>query len=122
MICSERVVMIGSFPPSEKMAQKTFRPMLTYSDEAHRVAGSTGEVARYKLGRLLSQASPYLLLLSATPHNGKTEPFVRLVRLLDAEAFPNAKSIVKEQVAPYLIRTEKREAIDNSGNLLLLRP
>lgn len=87
-------------------------------DEAHRVAGSSGEVARYKLGYLLSQASPYLLLLSATPHNGKTEPFLRLVRLLDEEAFPNAKSIVKEQVAPYLIRTEKREAIDNNGNLI----
>lgn len=87
-------------------------------DEAHRVAGSSGEVARYKLGGLLSQASPYLLLLSATPHNGKTEPFLRLVRLLDADAFPNAKSIVKEQVAPFLIRTEKREAIDNNGNLL----
>ena len=100
------------------MSEKTFRPLLTYSDEAHRVAGSTGEVARYKLGHLLSQASPYLLLLSATPHNGKTEPFLRLVRLLDAEAFPNTQSIVKEQVAPYLIRTEKREAIDNSGNKL----
>lgn len=87
-------------------------------DEAHRVAGSSGEVARYKLGYLLSQASPYLLLLSATPHNGKTEPFLRLVRLLDEEAFPNSRSIVKEQVAPYLIRTEKREAIDNNGNLL----
>lgn len=87
-------------------------------DEAHRVAGSSGEVARYKLGHLLSQASPYLLLLSATPHNGKTEPFLRLVRLLDEDAFPNAKSIVKEQVAPYLIRTEKREAIDNNGNKL----
>lgn len=91
---------------------------LVIIDEAHRVAGSSGEVARYKLGNLLSRASPYLLLLSATPHNGKTEPFLRLVRLLDAEAFPNAKSIVKEQVAPYLIRTEKREAIDNNGNLL----
>lgn len=87
-------------------------------DEAHRVAGSSGEVARYKLGNLLSQASPYLLLLSATPHNGKTEPFLRLIRLLDADAFPNAKSIVREQVAPFLIRTEKREAIDNNGNLL----
>ena len=87
-------------------------------DEAHRVAGSSGEVARYKLGYLLSQASPYLLLLTATPHNGKTEPFLRLVRLLDEDAFPNAKSVVKEQVAPFLIRTEKREAIDNKGNLL----
>jgi len=91
---------------------------LVIIDEAHRVAGSTGEVARYKLGQLLSQASPYLLLLSATPHNGKTEPFLRLVRLLDEEAFPNARSIIKEQVAPYLIRTEKREAIDNNGNKL----
>lgn len=87
-------------------------------DEAHRVAGSSGEVARYKLGNLLAQASPYLLLLSATPHNGKTEAFLRLIRLLDADAFPNAKSIVREQVAPFLIRTEKREAIDNNGNLL----
>lgn len=87
-------------------------------DEAHRVAGSSGEVARYKLGNLLAQASPYLLMLSATPHNGKTEPFLRLIRLLDADAFPNAKSIVREQVAPFLIRTEKREAIDNNGNLL----
>lgn len=87
-------------------------------DEAHRVAGSSNDVARYKLGYLLSEASPYLLLLTATPHNGKTEPFLRLVRLLDKEAFPNAKSVVKEQVAPFLIRTEKREAIDNNGNLL----
>lgn len=87
-------------------------------DEAHRVAGSSGEVARYKLGQMLAKASPYLLLLSATPHNGKTEPFLRLVRLLDENAFPNAKSIVKEQVSPFLIRTEKREAIDNNGEFL----
>lgn len=87
-------------------------------DEAHRVAGSSSEVARYKLGYLLSQASPYLLLLSATPHNGSTDAFLRLVRLLDEMAFPNTKSIVKEQVAPFVIRTEKREAIDNNGNKL----
>jgi len=87
-------------------------------DEAHRVAGSSGEVARYKLGNFLATASPYLLLLTATPHNGKTEPFLRLVRLVDEKAFPNYKAIVKEQVAPYVIRTEKREAIDNNGKKL----
>ncbi len=87
-------------------------------DEAHRIAGSSSDVARYKLGTLLAHASPYLLLLSATPHNGKSEPFLRLIRLLDEAAFPNVKSIVKEQVSQYLIRTEKREAIDNYGNLL----
>ena len=87
-------------------------------DEAHKIAGSTGEVARYKLGQLLSRASPYLLLLSATPHNGKTEPFLRLIRLLEKDAFPNAASVVREQVEPFLIRTEKRETIDNNGDRL----
>jgi len=91
---------------------------LVVIDEAHRVAGSSGEVARHKLGRQLAFASPYLLLLTATPHNGKTEPFLRLIRLVDEDAFPNVKAIVKEQVAPYIIRTEKREAIDNKGKRL----
>ncbi len=87
-------------------------------DEAHRVAGSTGEVARHKLGDMLSKASPHLLLLTATPHSGKTEPFLRLMQLLDRDAFPNPKAVVKEQVAPYIIRTEKREAVDNEGKPL----
>jgi SNF2 family DNA or RNA helicase len=91
---------------------------LVVIDEAHRVAGSSGEVARHKLGKLLAAASPYLLLLTATPHNGKTEPFLRLIRLVDEKAFPNINAIVKEQVAPYVIRTEKREAIDNNSNKL----
>jgi len=84
-------------------------------DEAHHVAGSTGEVARHKLGNMLSKASPHLLLLTATPHSGKTEPFLRLMQLLDREAFPNTKAVVRAQVAPYIIRTEKREAVDNDG-------
>ena len=87
-------------------------------DEAHRVAGSTGEVARHKLGDMLSKASPHLLLLTATPHSGKTEPFLRLMQLLDHDAFPNPKAVVREQVAPYIIRTEKREAVDNEGKPL----
>ena len=87
-------------------------------DEAHRVAGSSSDVARHQLGRLLAASSPYLLLLTATPHNGKTEPFLRLLRLVDPEVFPTAQAVVKEQVAPYIIRTEKREAIDNYGNKL----
>ena len=78
-------------------------------DESHRVAGQTNEVARHKLGEMLSKASPHLLLLTATPHSGKTEPFLRLMRLLDEEAFPNARAVVREQVAPYLIRTEKKD-------------
>ena len=44
---------------------------LVIVDEAHRLGGSTEQVARYKLGQSLSEASPYLLLLTATPHQGK---------------------------------------------------
>lgn len=87
-------------------------------DEAHRVAGSTSDVARHKLGAMLAQSSPNLLLLTATPHSGKSEPFLRLMRLLDDSAFPNQNAVVRKQVAPYLIRTEKREAVDNDGKAL----
>lgn len=87
-------------------------------DEAHRLAGSTDAVARYRLGEGLAEAAPYLLLLTATPHQGKTEAFHRLVALLDREAFPGVDSVKRERVVPYVIRTEKRKAVDARGNPL----
>jgi SNF2 family DNA or RNA helicase len=87
-------------------------------DEAHRLGGSTDQVARFKLGQGLSEAAPYLLLLSATPHQGKTDAFHRLVSLIDAHAFPDISSVTRERVQPYVIRTEKRRAIDAEGNPL----
>ncbi len=87
-------------------------------DEAHRLGGSTEQVARFRLGEALSQAAPYLLLLSATPHQGKTDAFRRLLSFLDHEAFPGDDTISQETVAPYVIRTEKRNAIDADGNAL----
>lgn len=87
-------------------------------DEAHRIGGSSEQVARHQLGRGLSEASPYLLLLSATPHQGKSDAFHRLVSLLDRNAFPEPGSITRDRVRPYVIRTEKRQAIDPDGNPL----
>ena len=87
-------------------------------DEAHRLGGSTEQVARYKLGRGLAEAAPYLLLLSATPHQGKTDAFHRLVSLVDEDAFPDPGSISSERVQPFVIRTEKRRAIDAEGQPL----
>ncbi len=55
-------------------------------DEAHRLGGSTEQVARFKLGDALAQAAPYLLLLSATPHQGKSDAFRRLIGFLDPDA------------------------------------
>ena len=94
---------------------------LVIVDEAHRLGGSTDQVARYKLGKGLSEASPYVLLLSATPHQGKTDAFHRLMNLLDDKAFPDAVSVTRERVAPFVIRTEKRLAIDADGNALFKR-
>lgn len=87
-------------------------------DESHRLGGSTDQVARYKLGKGLSEAAPYLLLLSATPHQGKTDAFHRLISLLDETAFPDMESVTKERVSPFVIRTEKQRALDATGKPL----
>jgi superfamily II DNA or RNA helicase len=91
---------------------------LVVVDEAHRLGGSTDQVARYKLGKGLAEAAPYVLLLSATPHQGKTDAFHRLMNLLDDHAFPDMASVSRDRVAPYVIRTEKRKAIDADGKPL----
>ncbi|WP_367344123.1 DEAD/DEAH box helicase [Methanomethylovorans sp.] len=91
---------------------------LVIVDEAHRLGGSTDTVARYKLGQGLAEAAPYVLLLSATPHQGKSDAFYRLLNLLDNLAFPDMESVSRERVAPYVIRTEKRKAIDAKGKPL----
>ena len=91
---------------------------LVIVDEAHRLGGSTDQVARFKLGQGLSEAAPYLLLLSATPHQGKTDAFHRLVSLIDAQEFPDIGSVTRERVQPHVIRTEKRRAIDAEGKPL----
>ncbi|SDX67357.1 DEAD/DEAH box helicase [Roseicitreum antarcticum] len=91
---------------------------LVIIDEAHRMGGSTDQVARYKLGAALAEAAPYLLLLSATPHQGKTDQFHRLMQLLDRDSFPDESSISSDRVRPFVVRTEKRLAIDAEGKPL----
>lgn len=91
---------------------------LVIIDEAHRMGGSTDQVARYKLGAALAEAAPYLLLLSATPHQGKTDQFHRLMQLLDRDSFPVEGSMSSERVGPFVVRTEKRVAIDAEGKPL----
>jgi len=91
---------------------------LVIVDEAHRLGGSTDQVARFKLGQGLAEAAPYFLLLSATPHQGKTDAFHRLMSLIDAREFPDVSGVTRERIQPYVIRTEKRRAIDANGKPL----
>ncbi|HVB25790.1 MAG TPA: helicase-related protein, partial [Ktedonobacteraceae bacterium] len=61
-------------------------------DEAHKMSATFfgGEVKytkRYQLGELLGKITRHLVLLTATPHNGKEEDFQLFLRLLDADRF-----------------------------------
>jgi len=61
-------------------------------DEAHKMSASVfgGEIKytkRYKLGQLLASRTRHLLLLTATPHNGKEEDFQLFMGLLDPDRF-----------------------------------
>ncbi len=61
-------------------------------DEAHKMSatffgGEAKYTKRYRLGELLGRVTRHLLLLTATPHNGKEEDFQLFLRLLDADRF-----------------------------------
>ncbi|MBI4803405.1 MAG: DUF3883 domain-containing protein, partial [Elusimicrobia bacterium] len=61
-------------------------------DEAHKMSASffgseVKETKRYKLGKLLGQVTRHLLLMTATPHNGKEEDFQLFMALLDTDRF-----------------------------------
>lgn len=58
-----------------------------------------------------------MLLLSATPHQGKTDAFRRLLCFISQNVAPD-NTICREQIAHYIIRTEKRHAIDADGQPL----
>ncbi|WP_428940953.1 helicase-related protein [Fontivita pretiosa] len=65
---------------------------LVVVDEAHKMhasffGGEVKETKRYKLGRVLGRLARHLLLMTATPHNGKEEEFQLFLALLDADRF-----------------------------------
>ena len=91
---------------------------LVIIDEAHKMGGSTSQVSRYQLAETLSNAVPRLLLLSATPHRGKSDHFRRVLRLLDADAFAGDGMPEISEIQPYVLRSEKRNAVDYNGDPL----
>src|ERR1035441_5223876 len=65
---------------------------LVVCDEAHKMSATFfgSEVKytkRYRLGQLLGQLTRHLLLMTATPHNGKPEDFQLFLALLDSDRF-----------------------------------
>lgn len=87
-------------------------------DEAHKMGGSTGSESRYKMAEAICNAVPNLLLLSGTPHRGKSDHFRRVLQLIDADAFAGEGMPSIEEIQPYVIRNEKRYAVDYDGHKL----
>ena len=91
---------------------------LVIIDEAHKMGGATATVSRYILAQELCNTVPNVLLLTATPHRGKSDHFRRILQLLDPDAFAGEGLPEIEELEPYVIRTEKRFAVDYEGKKL----
>ena len=91
---------------------------LVIIDEVHKMGGSNQLVSRFQLAQALCNEVPNALLLSATPHRGKSDHFRRVLQLIDPEAFAGEGMPTIVEIEPYVIRTEKRLAVDYEGNKL----
>ena len=91
-------------------------------DESHRLGkGERGEQTdRYKLARALRDKTASMLLLSATPHQGKSKRFGALLELArpDLKAEIQTLEINPEIVGDVIIRNKKSKVTDAEGNLL----
>jgi len=95
---------------------------LTVVDEAHRMSahrfgGEVKETRRYRLGKVLAQASRHFLLMTATPHDGKDEDFQLFLALLDPDRFegrptdatiPDVSDLLRRMVKEKLLRFDGR--------------
>lgn len=91
-------------------------------DEAHRLSRSeTGEqTERYLLARRLRDRTHSLLLLTATPHQGKSRRFAALLELVRPDLTPQIQTLEMnpELVGEIIIRNKKSRVTDAEGKLI----
>ncbi|MDR2752369.1 MAG: DEAD/DEAH box helicase, partial [Clostridiales bacterium] len=78
-------------------------------DEAHNVAERGNQAQRSKLANLLSERSDTLIMLSATPHDGRSESFASLMNMLDPTAIANPHDYRKEDIKGLCVRRFKKD-------------
>jgi superfamily II DNA or RNA helicase len=94
-----------------------FRPRaLLILDEAHHAAPASGQ--RYavdsqftKAVDSLAQRFEHRLFLSATPHNGHSNSFSRLLEMLDPQRFTRGVQIKRGELDPVMVRRLKADLI-----------
>jgi len=89
------IVRLDVLARNEELQEKLLKSQewdLIICDEAHRMSatyfgGDVKYTKRYQVGQKLGQICRHLLLMSATPHNGKEEDFQLFMALLDGDRF-----------------------------------
>jgi superfamily II DNA or RNA helicase len=79
-------------------------------DEAHNVAErGAGSSLRSRLAKLLARKSDTLIMLSATPHDGRARSFASLMNMLDPTAIANPDDYQPEDIKGLFIRRFKKD-------------
>jgi ERCC4-related helicase len=85
-------------------------------DEAHNVARrgkGQGASQRAKLAERLSTRSDTLILLSATPHDGRPGSFASLMNMLDPTAIANPDNYTKDDIRDLYVRRFKKDVLQD---------
>ncbi len=89
-------------------------------DEAQNVAERGDHQAqRARLAKLLADRSDAMIMLSATPHDGRSKSFASLMNMLDPTAIANPDNYTPEDIKGLCIRRFKKDVKDQvSGSFL----
>lgn len=91
-------------------------------DEAHNVAERGDHQAqRSRLAKLLANRSDTMIMLSATPHDGRAKSFVSLMNMLDPTAIADPENYTPEDIKGLCIRRFKNDVKDQVNGSFLER-
>lgn len=91
-------------------------------DEAQSVAErGDSSTQRAKLAKLLAGRSDTMIMLSATPHDGRARSFAFLMNMLDPTAIANPDDYTKEDIQGLCIRRFKKDVKDQVRDSFLER-
>ena len=91
-------------------------------DEAQSVAErGDSSTQRAKLAKLLAGRSDTMIMLSATPHDGRARSFASLMNMLDPTAIANPDDYTKEDIQGLCIRRFKKDVKDQVRDSFLER-
>lgn len=91
-------------------------------DEAQNVAERGDHQAqRSRLAKLLSDRSDTMIMLSATPHDGKSKSFASLMNMLDPTAIANPDEYTPEDIKGLCVRRFKKDIKNQVSGVFLER-